>query len=118
VLSKESGSISSKTYNVRIYSQSGKNLNAVLASSSDVTGSNSWSTTTVDFTFTTSYAVSTGTNYAFVIDANSADDTNYAKLHDDSVTAVAGGFATWGSGKVILEDFADTYNPAIKIYRE
>jgi hypothetical protein len=82
-MTKTGGDISGKTYKVFIYSLSGNDLGTLLATSDAVTGSNSWSQTTVSFGFSSPYTVSSTATYAIVVGlspypAVDYEGTNYA----------------------------------------
>lgn len=75
------GNVSGKTYVMQIWSQDGGgNLSSNLGTSDGVTGNNSWSTTDVEFTFSTPVAVTSGTLYSIVLTANGTDGSNFIRI--------------------------------------
>lgn len=66
-LTKAAGDISGKTYNVRIWDMDGTALNKQLGASANVTGSNSWNETSVEFSFASCVSLSASTNYAITV---------------------------------------------------
>jgi|GEM_PF-3728434 len=98
MLSLGGGDISAKTYRVKIYAEAGsRTLGALLATSDPVTGNNSWSSTVVQFTFSTPYVTTGSTEYHFTVEADQAPDgVNFANLHRSSTTSsIPGGFELW-----------------------
>lgn len=121
-LTAASGDISGKTYTVRIWTMSGSNLGSNVASSSGVSGNNSWSATDVDFLFSPAYTISTSTNYAVTIDQGADDSTNYASGLFGlkalfPTTAWPAGLGQWdGSGN---NQFSDgSYNLNMNLYTQ
>jgi len=119
-LTKQAGSITSKTYRARIWLvyNSGSSPTTVLdtqmAVSDPVTGSDAWSLSEVNFTFPTPFWTDAGSYYAITIDANQTHDaSNYARGYFVNAALYARG--AW---RAALTNFIgqSTYNPQIKIY--
>lgn len=88
-LTKGGGSITSKTYKVRLWDLSGTSLNNELAVSSGVSGDDSWSATSVDFIFVTPYTTTGGVDYAWTINVEgSADAVNFAQAAFNSTAGM------------------------------
>lgn len=117
-LTKSVGSITGKTYTVRIWSMTGNALNTVLASTTGVTGSDAWSNTAVDFTFASPYTISTGTNYSVTVDAGGTDALNYASAFFNNTGASAPwpcDYGIWTDAKANLALFSGYY-AEMKLY--
>lgn len=119
-VAKKTGSITSKTFTVRLWSMSGSSLNTELATSAGITGDNSWTNTSiVDFIFSTPYTISTGVNYAITIDAGGTDGSNYATGYFNGTGSFPSpmpadrGF--WRSDK-LLQAQNSGYNTEMKLY--
>lgn len=113
-LTKAAGDISGKTFYVNIWSMTGANLNAILATSAGVTGSNSWSDTYVDFTFATPYSMAAATGYAITATSGAVDATNYANVNYYN-NGVAGSGMQWSTAKVAQVGWP-TLDLIMKIY--
>ena len=113
-LTKGAGDISGKTYVLKIYSMSGANLDSVLATSSGVTGSNSWDASYVDFTFSTPLSHTSGTGYSFALSSGDVDATNYASCfyYNNNLT----GFGDQWSTEKVSKNLAPTHDLIMKIY--
>jgi hypothetical protein len=100
-LTKSAGSISAKTYSCKIWTMTGTyNLDVLQATSDGVTGDNGWSSTWVEFTFSTPFPTTGGVAYAFTLDIGGTDGSNYASLsYSSSVSTFPGGNDYWNSGK-------------------
>lgn len=84
------GDISGKTYTCEIWNTDGTNLTTKIQASAGVSGSNAWSGTVVNFTFSPSVALTGGVQYAIVFTTNAAvSNINYA----DVVTTAGGGLS-------------------------
>lgn len=112
---KAAGSITGKTYTVRLWTLTGSALNSNVASSDGVTGSDSWSATEVDFIFSTPYTTTGSTNYGITIDAGTSDASNYAAAYNKTPQNIPGDLAWWSSSKSLDTSF-NTYNLQMKIY--
>jgi hypothetical protein len=108
------GSITGKTYVARIWSLSGTSLDTQQGASTGVTGSNSWSATDVDFTFSTCVNISASTYYAITLDNGGDDDTNYVQFTHVDGSTLTGKTGWWTSGKTISNDSAN--DPSMKIW--
>jgi len=64
------GHISAKTLVAKIYLLSGANFSTLIGTSDNVTGSDSWSGTSVDFPFSTTAAITTGNTYGVAVTMN------------------------------------------------
>lgn len=96
-----SGTISGKTIVMKVWSQTGTALNAVLYTSASVTGNNSWSQTVVDFDFSsTPISWSNGTLYSITIDFGGTDASNYVPMHYTASGGLTGVSAIWTSAGV------------------
>lgn len=73
------GDLTGKTLTARIWTQSGDDFNVNVASSNGVSGA-SWSSTEVEFIFSTPYTTSMGTNYVISLDVGGVDASNYAEM--------------------------------------
>lgn len=99
------GSITGKTWTVRLWNVSGTTLSGgALGTSNGVTGVDSWSATEVEFTF--SSPVSVGNNYAITLDPNgvSGDTSNRVTLHYANTAESSSPFPTTTEGFEIWVD--------------
>lgn len=107
-MEKTSGSITGKTYYLKIWAQgAGNNLGSLLATSDAVTGSDSWSGTNVTFIFSTPYLTTGSTVYHFTCDAGTADVSNYGSAYF-TTDALSGSLAWWdntGASTTLLTGF-------------
>lgn len=100
------GTISSQSWRMEIWTLSGANLGVLQGTSDSVTGVNSWSSTAVDFTFSSPVSVSGGTQYALVVTRGATDGSNYVQLQRSASGGLAGIAAIFnGSGTRI--DFTE-----------
>ncbi len=114
-LDKSAGSITGKTFRVKIWSMTGDALNAVLATSDAVTGSDAWSATLVDFVFSTPYTTTGSTNYGITIDMGGSDGSNYASGYNTTPSLIPGHLGFWNAAGSQINDFSD-YDFQVKIY--
>lgn len=119
-VAKKTGSITSKTFTVRLWNMSGSSLNTQLAATSGITGDDSWTNTSiVDFIFASPYTISTGVNYAITIDAGGTDGSNYATGYFNGTGSFPSpmpadrGF--WRSDKTLYASNSG-YNTEMKLY--
>lgn len=82
------GTISGNTYTCEIWTYAAPNMGTLVQASAGVAGSDAWSSSSVDFTFSGA-AISSGSSYAIVLTKNGAPDaSNYLRF---TLTA-SGGF--------------------------
>ncbi len=115
-LTKAAGDISGLTYVVKIWSDSSGALGSVLATSTGVAGSNSWSGTEVEFVFPTPYAASASTFYHFTCESGTSSGSNYASVGFNSTFPPAGALARWSSAGANTVNFIGTFAMRFKIY--
>jgi len=100
VLSYKAGDITGKSFHAALFSKSGNDLNVELATSDPISGNNSWSTTTVDFPFSTPYELASSTDYAIVIYVDAATDAvNFAEFEFSATKTITGEWTIWGNDK-------------------
>ena len=97
------GTISGYSYTARIWSLSTLTLNAELDVSDSITGNNSWSSSDVEFTFSSPVSLSAGT-YAVTFDTGTYDVNNYISIHYGNICTGAH-LAKWKVDKSIADDF-------------
>lgn len=117
-LTKNTGSITGKTYRVAVYSMTGTALNAVQgAVGAGTPGVDSWSGTMVRQALGSDASLSASTNYAFVVYQDAAvDAANFANGRYDDVSALlAGNVALWNTVKAEDTSVA-AGEPDIEIY--
>lgn len=95
------GNITGFTYVARIWTMTGGNLLANVATSVGITGNNSWNGL-VEFTFSTPYTTTGGVNYAMTIDHGGLDDSNVVLVGKSASTGLPGTFELWDSTGVFL----------------
>lgn len=96
------GSVTGYTYYAKIWSMDGTSLDTVLGTSTGVTGSDAWSDTDVEFTFSSPVSCSAGTDYAITLDHGETEDgTNYIKINRNGADTLNGYVAYWGTDKTI-----------------
>lgn len=116
-LTKSAGDISGLTYTARLWSNSSGALGTELATSSGVTGNNSWSATTVEFEFITPYTTTGGTDYHITIDSGSTGSgSDYASAYFLASTGLPGGLAWWAADKSNSIEFTASHEAQLKIY--
>jgi len=98
-MTREAGDISGKTYYAVIAPLNGTSMDVenIIATSSGVTGSNSWSETAVDFIFSSGVTLSKSTEYVTAITTESVDASNYAVMNLTQTNVIAGGVRTFTS---------------------
>lgn len=100
---KSAGTISGNNYTVDIYTLGGGTpsaLDTLLGSSEAVAGNNSWDNTSVDFSFSSAVAASSGTNYAIVLrSSGAASDTNTVGVSHSDAGGLTGYRGSWNSSK-------------------
>lgn len=92
-----SGTVTGQTYVTKIWSLNGTSLDTVLATSSGVSGSASWSATWVVFEFPTPYTTTGSASYAFTIDHGAADATKEIQLVFGTSTGAPGTHEVWNN---------------------
>jgi hypothetical protein len=96
-LTLAAGTITGKTFTAYIYVNDGSgHLTDLLGTSTGVTGSQGWSDTAVDFTFSPAVTLSSGTTYAVVISMGAVDADNYAEMEYTATGALTGLVGRWG----------------------
>jgi len=118
-LTKTAGDISGKTYYVTIWTMDSTALDEVVGTSGGVTGSNSWSSTVVDFTFSSAISLSADTPYGFTVSmSGSADASNYASGVNATPSSIPG-VLSWNNGVtgVATSTFA-AYDLQLNIYAQ
>ena len=116
-LSRTAGSITGKTFYIRIWTMNGDNLLDNVAISNPITGVNSWAATTVNFTFSNLYLYVAGTTITITIDMGGVDGSNYASIYDTTPTSINGALSRWLVGKTRGATYA-TYDVQWIIYEE
>lgn len=114
-LTKSGGTIVGKTFVSSIWSMSGTALNVQQGTSQNVSGSDAWSGTYVEFDFATPVTIPFNTNMGLVITMNQVDGTNFASLTIGANGAVAGWRDSWTSGGV-ANFGSGASSSAVKIY--
>jgi hypothetical protein len=101
MLSLGAGTITGLTFVARIWTMSGTSLDANVASSSGVSGSQGWSASWVSFAFSSPYTTTGGTNYGITIDdGGTSSGSNYAVVRKNSTTGgLAGDYEKWNAAK-------------------
>jgi len=90
------------TYYAKIWSMDGTSLDTVLGTSTGVKGSNAWSDTDVEFTFSSPVSCSAGTDYAITVDHGETENgLNYIRINRNGANTLNGYVAFWGKGKTI-----------------
>jgi len=79
-LTKVAGDITSKTFTGRLWTVSGNNLATEIATSTGITGVNTWDGSVVTFEFSANANLSASTTYVFTVDQGAADASNYASM--------------------------------------
>lgn len=122
-LTKAGTDISTKTFNAYLFSVDGSgNLNDngtpdYIAISDNVTGSNDWSDTAVDFCFSSTGTLSTGTSYAVVVNmAGGVDASNYAEMERSTSGQIGGLMGHWSSD--LSRDSSTAHDVKIILYEE
>lgn len=93
------GIISGKSYTMQKWTYSDPNMATLVATSEPVTGNDSWSLTTVDFTFATG-TMTNGSPYCIVLSCGSSDGSNYVRWHHSSSGGLTGFSGQFDSGGV------------------
>lgn len=107
-LTKAAGSVTGYTYYAKIWSMSGTSLDTVLGTSAGITGSDEWSDTNVDFTFTSSVSCTAGTDYAITVDHGAvADGVNYILVNRTGSNTINGYISGWKTDKTINSSTVD-----------
>lgn len=115
ILGAPSGTITGKTYKCYIFVANGDNLGALIGESDGVTGSQSWSNTSVTFTFPTPAIIPRALSYAVVFSTyTTVDGSNYTALRDKDST-ISGWLGTWTSAGANVNKYTG-YSAAITIY--
>ncbi len=93
------GTVSGKTYYLDIYTTPFSALVSLQGTSASVTGDNSWNDTAVEFTFSSSVSLTSGTLYGFALrnTDGSPDASNFVDVGTVS-GSVSGSVAQWSSG--------------------
>lgn len=109
------GTISGNTYKCEIWTYTAPNMATLVQASSGVAGNDSWSSSSVDFTFSGA-ALSSGTQYAIVLTKNSApDNMNYLRFvltASGGLTGISGQFDSGG-----LRTNFDTTDHKLAVYK-
>lgn len=119
-LSKAGTDISGFTFVARIWSMTGDSLNVQQAASVGVPGNNSWSETTVEFTFSSPFTTTGSTEYGIAIDRGGIDASSYITMY---YTPISGGLptippgyiASWWNSKNFPAE-GTLFVPQMKIY--
>lgn len=98
-LGKGGGSITGRTYNVRFWTDASNDLGSNVGTSDNVTGSDSWSATAVDFNFSSPFAQASSTLYHITVDAGTVDASNYANGYYIGSNGTPGELANWNNSK-------------------
>lgn len=112
-LSKSAGDISGLTYCVKIYPMASTSLDIanIVATSTGVTGNNSWNGTSVEFTFSTPVSLTANTVYGIVVEPSADSSANYVEaFYTASGGTVPGGYVRWngsGAAQVAMSDAKD-----------
>lgn len=94
------------TYVCKIFTMSGTDLGTLTGTSETVSGDDAWSETLVDFTFSSPVALSSGTDYAFVIQRTDGgvSSSNYVTARVTAEGGLVGSYAHWRT-TLIRENF-------------
>lgn len=115
------GTITGKTFVAKIWTTNGgQDCVSTVATSDDVTGSNAWSDTLVDFTFSTPFTNSAATNYniTFAEKSGTADSSNYITVSYQSIAGAISpapgnlGYSWWGPNSGSPGQFG-TFQPTL-----
>ena len=102
------GSVTGYTYYAKIWSMDGTSLDTVLGTSTGVKGSNAWSDTDVEFTFSSPVSCSAGTDYAITVDHGETENgLNYIRINRNGANTLNGYVAHWEKGKTIYGSVAN-----------
>lgn len=91
--------ITTNTYNVVIATNNATsaNVSSPVGVSTGVTGNDSWSTTWVQFNFSTPVTLNPGTNYCFLVKSDKASLVSYARWTYATSDTMQGAFASYNS---------------------
>jgi hypothetical protein len=110
------GTISSKTYTVRVWTTSSTSLSTQLVASTGVTGNQSWDATEVDYAITDT-SLTGGTKYAVTIDQGGITDGNYCSVrYLGSASDSEVHLAKWDIGKGLNTEWT-TLDPHISMHK-
>lgn len=113
------------TYTIEIFTLSGNNLNTSVGESVAVNADNAWNNTNVEFTFSTSVSLTSGTSYGITLhrdDGGGGDDTNRVRMHytttDEAPFDHANeDFCRWNSSGTLGNRF-DGWDARMQIYTD
>jgi len=114
-LNKIAGTIVGKNYTARIWTMTGDDLTTEVGTSDAVAGSDGWSNTDVEFTFSTPVSLSAATEYAFTVDAGVSDASNYAGGLNTTPKTIPG-WLTWQRNTLLINSASTNYNLMMAIY--
>ncbi len=114
VLSKYGTDVTGITYTCQIWTEVSGNMGTLVATSTAVTGNNSWNNTTVHFTFASPIAA--GTSYCIVLTPSTAPDSvNYIAFNLTDAGGISGFFGAFGSAGAVTNSFG-TADAKITLY--
>ena len=114
----KAGDISGKTYTAYIYSSAANSFTpgSPIGTSDTIAGNNSWSSTEVKFTFSSTVAITTSGTYVYVVKCNqAADAANYVQFDLSSAGGIGGFVGTWDISGVLQSGFS-TQDAKGKLY--
>lgn len=116
IMTKDSGDISGLTYTCVAYAMSGNDFTGtVLATSTGILGTNTWSGTSVFFPWSSPPSLANGGSYAIALTTGTFDAANFARFSVSASGGISGSFFGWKSNGVYQTGFS-TSDPRITIY--